>query len=145
MNDSLTSNEVVNRLRGRIRGTSIDVRDYFHADRDQTGPTFLEDILRVCSDIEAMQAMLDHKQQMYLAALRGAVETPAGHTHQKLLEFFSKYAIGGKMKPSCLVCGAQEFPPGITHAELPDITVCFSCRDAGQAARAASKTSGSSS
>lgn len=47
-----------------------------------------------------------------------------------LLEFFSKHAIGSKLPPSCLVCGQPVVDAAIRHAELAEIVVCFSCRDA---------------
>lgn len=45
--------------------------------------------------------------------------------------FFEKYAIGPKLRPSCLVCGgAVVSEPAITHAELPGIWVCVPCYEA---------------
>ena len=57
------------------------------------------------------------------------------HTYQQLLEFFSKHAIGGKLPPSCIVCGQVCDKPAISHAELASIVVCFSCRNAAQRTR----------
>lgn len=59
---------------------------------------------------------------------------PEQQTHQQLLEFFSKHAIGGKLPPSCIVCGQVCEKPAISHMELPDIVVCFICRDASHRA-----------
>lgn len=53
------------------------------------------------------------------------------HDYPKVAEFHSKYAMGSKMAPSCLLCGKVE-PLVITHAELPDIGVCAQCRDAAR-------------
>jgi hypothetical protein len=54
----------------------------------------------------------------------------------KLRAFFQKHALGALARPSCLVCSQppKEWPPGIQHAELPEIVVCTRCRDAGQQA-----------
>ncbi len=47
-------------------------------------------------------------------------------------EFWQKYALGTKARPSCLVCGRDDYawPPAIQHVELPGIVVCHKCRDA---------------
>jgi hypothetical protein len=71
-----------------------------------------------------------------LAALREGVPRDAArlHDYPRLLAFFDKYALGPKSKPSCLVCGRDDYdaPPAIQHLELPGIVVCLKCRDAAQ-------------
>lgn len=51
-------------------------------------------------------------------------------------DFWRKHALGSLARPSCIICGQPpaEWPPGIQHAELPDIVVCTRCRDASQRA-----------
>jgi hypothetical protein len=70
------------------------------------------------------------------AALREGVPRDAArlHDYPRLLAFFDKYALGPKSKPSCLVCGRDDYdaPPAIQHLELPGIVVCLKCRDAAQ-------------
>lgn len=42
--------------------------------------------------------------------------------------FFDKYALGPKWRPSCLVCGKNDYASvAIQHAELSGIIVCDSC------------------
>lgn len=64
---------------------------------------------------------------------------PDRPTYQRLLEFFSKHALGRKLPPSCLVCGQVCAEPAISHMELTDIVVCFQCRDAAAVARSAAR------
>jgi len=56
------------------------------------------------------------------------------HDFPYLQQFHTKYALGPKLPPSCLVCGQQTNPVtrpvAIQHAELPGIVVCTKCRDA---------------
>jgi hypothetical protein len=54
--------------------------------------------------------------------------------YPKLSEFFSKYAIGPKLPPSCFVCGQIVIEPAVTHAELPGIICCKRCKDAADRA-----------
>jgi hypothetical protein len=83
----------------------------------------------------------DYEQAVQLrdwlnAALREGVPRDAArlHDYPRLLAFFDKYALGPKSKPSCLVCGRDDYdaPPAIQHLELPGIVVCLKCRDAAQ-------------
>jgi hypothetical protein len=68
--------------------------------------------------------------------LRGSKMTTESDELTKLRAFFQKHALGALSRPSCLVCGQppKDWPPGIQHAELPEIVVCTRCRDAGQRA-----------
>jgi hypothetical protein len=82
------------------------------------------------NNVDVWQHVLDELPRV-AAALRSR---PADRDaeRQTLLEFFSKHALGPKMRPSCLVCGKTpiEWPPAIQHVELPGIVVCRGCRDA---------------
>ncbi|MFD1121871.1 hypothetical protein ACFQ2T_05100 [Methylophilus flavus] len=49
------------------------------------------------------------------------------HDYPKLLDFFTKYAMGRKIKSSCFKCGSNRNNPAITHLELPDIYICDVC------------------
>lgn len=45
--------------------------------------------------------------------------------------FFEKHALGPKAKPSCLVCGRNDYESvAIQHMELPGIVVCALCKKA---------------
>ncbi len=48
-------------------------------------------------------------------------------SYPTMARFFDKYALGGKLKPSCFMCGSNEHEPSIKHLELPDIHVCKHC------------------
>ena len=51
------------------------------------------------------------------------------------IDFFEKYAIGGKLAPSCFVCGRTvSEAPAVKHAELAGIVCCFRCKSASDKA-----------
>lgn len=62
------------------------------------------------------------------------------HDFPKLMDFFTKWAFGPKLAPSCLVCGVstQGREIGIRHMELPSIVVCMQCRNLATATPPAS-------
>ena len=65
----------------------------------------------------------------------GPKKEPDRQTLRTREEFFDRYALGPKVKPSCFVCGRDdyEWPPAIQHMELPGIVCCHKCRDAALA------------
>ena len=45
--------------------------------------------------------------------------------------FFNEHALGPKMRPSCLVCGRNDYKAvAVSHAELPGMVVCDTCKSA---------------
>src|SRR5258708_6443649 len=54
------------------------------------------------------------------------------YDYAALPAFFGQPALRQLTKPSCLVCGRNDFawPPAIQHAELLGVVVCHPCRDA---------------
>lgn len=61
------------------------------------------------------------------------------HDYPKLMEFFSRHAVGPLAAPSCFLCGQKTLPKeagmtdrviAIQHEELPGIVICTGCRDA---------------
>jgi hypothetical protein len=65
--------------------------------------------------------------------LRGEARELALHRHDCPIyqEFWQRHAIPTKIAPSCLVCGKSMVGEqvAIQHMELPNIVVCFQCRD----------------
>jgi hypothetical protein len=46
------------------------------------------------------------------------------------LRFYRQYALPPSYKPSCLVCGRNDYAQaGITHSDIPSVVVCLACRD----------------
>jgi hypothetical protein len=54
--------------------------------------------------------------------------------YPKLSEFFSKYALGSKLPPSCFVCGHVVVDVGVSHMELPDVVCCKRCKEVSERA-----------
>lgn len=94
--------DLVAQLRG-YAGLAVSLR---HID---FGPRF-----QAADMIESLRAELE-------ACRRDGV-----HLHK----FFTKYALGPLLSPSCLCCGKTCHEPAISHTELPVIVICKKCRDA---------------
>lgn len=53
--------------------------------------------------------------------------------------FYMKHAVGQKLAPSCFCCGQLSDERAVTHAELPDVFVCKTCKDATECVRVMSE------
>lgn len=84
------------------------------------------------------QAMTDTKERELADQARMV------HDFPRLMEFYSKHALGSLLPPSCLTCGQTVHGakgatdgPAICHGELPNIVVCAKCTAAIQSVSAA--------
>lgn len=99
----------------------------------------------------ALCAICDHIEELHthrgVTASHAFVPKPASSqppgtdeasTHRRLQAypqlsaFFSKYALGSKLPPSCFVCGQTVVDAGVTHLDLPDIQCCKRCKNASE-------------
>ena len=77
-------------------------------------------------DPDAKRVLYGRRRELYRRDAVPASEPP------DYRDFWRKYALPPLGRPSCLVCGRDDYawPPAIQHAELPGIVVCHPCRDA---------------
>lgn len=61
------------------------------------------------------------------------------HDFPQISAFYMKHAVGQMLAPSCFCCGQPSDERAVTHAELPDVFVCRSCKDATACVRVMSE------
>lgn len=87
-----------------------------------------------CTPVSSPGAPASKREDVGVVAspsLDGVLTVARAQAYPTMSAFFNKYALGTLAKPSCLICGRNDYAEmGIQHAELPSVVVCLPCRDA---------------
>lgn len=89
-------------------------------------------------ELDALQALADGR-----TACVDAIELKRlkriDQAYPQVSAFYMKHAVGQKLAPSCFCCGQLRDERAVTHAELPDVFVCKTCKDATERVRVMSE------